>query len=339
MKKIKIDKTKWTEYDYHLPVLLNESIEYLFNDAFANDNNPVYIDGTLGGGGHANIILQKILFKRKGGIFFAFDKDKTAIERVFHILEDFINTPPPSVYLCNNSFSEAKNVLENQGIYSINGILLDLGVSSKQLDSDQKGISYRVNCPLDMRFDAEQNPNKPSASDIINTYSEEQLSAIFFKYGEEPKSYILAKEIVKSRNISPIITTFDLKSIIEANIPKLFHFKTLSRIFQAIRIEVNNELGELKDAIINIIPILKQGGRIVIISYHSLEDRIVKDIFKQYSFTPKVNKYKINELTNSIAISVPKLKILTSKPIIPSESELLQNPRSRSAKMRVAEKL
>jgi 16S rRNA (cytosine1402-N4)-methyltransferase len=329
-------QTQRAEYDYHLPVLLNESIEYLFNNNVTDNTNQIYIDGTLGGGGHAAIILQNLNF---GGKLFAFDKDTSAIERASNVLEEYINTPSPSLYLCNNSFAIAKNILAQQGIYAIDGVLFDLGVSSKQLDSEQRGISYRVNCPIDMRFDAEQNPYKPSAKDIINIYTEKQLSDIFFKYGEEPHSRFFAKKIIEARNIRPIETTYDLKTIIEEYTPKLLHFKTLSRIFQAIRIEVNNELGELENALNNIIPIIKQGGRIVVISYHSIEDGIVKNIFKKKSFTPKVNKYKTNKLTNNNTIIMPKLKILTRKPITPSKVELLFNPRSRSAKMRVAEKL
>ena len=329
-------KIQQTEYDYHLPVLLNESIKYLFNENVEDKENHIYIDGTLGGGGHAAIILQKLNF---GGKLFAFDKDKTAIKRATILFEEEIKTPTPSLYLCNSSFTFAKDVLKEHNVNSIDGILLDLGVSSKQLDTSQIGISYRINCPIDMRFD--EDTNKLSAKDILNVYPVDKLSAMFFKYGEEPKSNIIANAIVKSRKIRPIETTFDLRAIIEQCIYGSDKNKlpVLSRIFQALRIEVNNELGELKDAIVNIIPMLKIGGRIVVISYHSLEDRIVKDIFKEYSFTPKINKYKIKELSNITSNIVPKIKPVLSKPYTPEKEEIERNPRSRSAKMRVGERV
>ncbi|MCL2039128.1 MAG: 16S rRNA (cytosine(1402)-N(4))-methyltransferase RsmH [Bacteroidetes bacterium] len=332
-----INKKERTEYDYHQPVLLNESINYLFNEKFSGVPNQIYVDGTLGGGGHTAIILQKL--KTIGGKVFAFDKDTTAIAWGNNLFEEEIKTPSPSISLHNNSFTKAKDILAEQGIFDVNGIILDLGVSSKQLDSNQCGISYRFDSPIDMRFDAELNPNKPSAKDILNTYPEDKLSAIFFKYGEEPKSKIIAKEITAYRKNKPIETTLELRTIIEKCVRNPIKSPTLSRIFQAIRIEVNNELTELKDALINIIPILKSGGRIVVISYHSLEDRIVKDIFREYSFVPKENKYKIKELPNIISKRVPILKLLISKPYVPSEIEISQNPRSRSAKMRIAEKI
>ena len=333
MKKKKFEKIERAKYDYHLPVLLNESIKYLFNEKFIDDANQVYIDGTLGGGGHAAIILQKLNF---GGKLFAFDKDKSALERASTLFEEEIKSPSPRLHLCNTSFSCAKEIIKEHNINNINGIILDLGVSSKQLDSDQRGISYRINCPIDMRFDS--NENKPNAKDILNTYSVDKLSDIFFKYGEEPKSHIIAKEIVKSRNIKQIETTFELRTIIEQCVYNSNKLPILSRIFQAIRIEVNNELSELNDALINIIPILKQGGRIVVISYHSLEDKIVKDIFKKYSFAPKVNKYKIKELDNSSTNTMPNLKPITTRPYTPQKEETIANPRARSAKMRAAER-
>jgi 16S rRNA (cytosine1402-N4)-methyltransferase len=325
-----------TEYDYHLPVLLYESIKYLFNENTVSNINQTYIDGTLGGGGHAASILQKLNF---GGKLFAFDKDTSAVERATILFEEEIRTPSPSIYLCNCSFSCASEVLKEHNIDYVDGILLDLGVSSKQLDSEQIGISYRVNCPIDMRFDGDV--NKQSAKDILNSYSVEELSALFFKYGEEPKSKIIADAIAKSRNIRPIATTFDLRAIIEGCIYGSDKNKlpVLSRIFQALRIEVNNELRELQDALLSMIPLLKQGGRIVVISYHSLEDRIVKDIFKKYSFTSKINKYNFNELSNTVSNAVPILTLLTTKPYTPSKEELERNPRSRSAKMRVAERV
>jgi 16S rRNA (cytosine1402-N4)-methyltransferase len=325
-------------YDYHKPVLLKESIKFLFNENLIGNENVIdnkkriYIDGTLGGGGHASIILQKIKF---GGILFAFDKDTAAINRARSLFEEEIKAPSPSLYLCNCSFSAVKNVLKEHNIHKIDGIILDLGVSSKQLDTSQIGLSYRIDCPLDMRFDGDL--DKSTAKEILNTYPENKLSAIFFEYGEEPKSKIVADAIVRSRQIKPISTTFDLRSIIEQCIHNSNKFPVLSRIFQALRIAVNDELGELEATLLDIISMLEVGGRIVVISYHSLEDRIVKNTFKQFSYTTKKNKYKINELNNTTTNSVPKLNLLFSKPYTPSLEEIIDNPRSRSAKMRVAE--
>jgi 16S rRNA (cytosine1402-N4)-methyltransferase len=342
----KFDKTKSdrTEYDYHLPVLLNEATNYLFNEIFNKDINSIYIDGTLGGGGHAAIIMQRI---NNRGKLFAFDKDKSAIERAKNKFEEEINSSSPSLLLFNQSFSKAYSICEEMGV-SANGILLDLGVSSKQLDSEQGGISYRVNSALDMRFDSEQknnikycanNSNSTTAKEILNTMSEDELTALFRKYGEEPRSRVIARRIIEIRRVKTLETTFELRFIIEECTPKIHHFKTLSRIFQAIRIKVNNELDELNTTLNNIINVLKPGGRIVVISYHSLEDRIVKQFFKEKSLNPKKNKYAIKnkELNTNNTIIVPNLKILTPKPIIPSEYEIKSNPRARSAKMRVAE--
>ncbi|MBR3090919.1 MAG: 16S rRNA (cytosine(1402)-N(4))-methyltransferase RsmH [Bacteroidetes bacterium] len=321
----KIDKSKIVEYNYHHPVLLDESIELLIND-----KNGTYIDGTLGGGGHAKKIMQNL---NSGGNLFAFDKDINAIKHVKSLLlfEEELKQlqPAPSFVPFNTSFSKACDICKERNIKPA-GLLLDLGVSSQQLDTDQRGMSYRVDCPLDMRFGNEG----ITAQEIINTYSEEDIANILFKYGEEPRNRQIAKAIVGYRKIHSINTTFELRSIIENITSKQYHFKTLSRVFQAIRIEVNHELEELSNTLNDIIDILIPGGRIVVISYHSLEDRVVKQIFKENSATSKINKYSVAKSTN-----VTKLRIITHKPIVPSEQEILINPRARSAKMRVAEKL
>ncbi len=318
---IKIDKNLIENYEYHLPVLLEESIELLIND-----KNGTYIDGTLGGGGHAALIIQKL---NSGGNLFVFDKDINAINRAKSLFEEELKTQPtPRFVPFNTSFSEAYSICKQRGIKPA-GILLDLGVSSQQLDTDQKGISYRVNCLLDMRF----GDTGITAREILNTYSEEKIANILFSYGEEPRSKQIAKCIVETRNIHPIETTFELRNIIENITPKIYHFKTLSRVFQALRIEVNNELEELSKTLNDMIDILATGGRIVVISYHSLEDRVVKQIFKENSIKTKFNKYAVSQSNN-----VPKLKILTQKPIVPSKAEIMKNPRARSAKMRAVEK-
>jgi 16S rRNA (cytosine1402-N4)-methyltransferase len=318
--------------------------------------------------------MQKI---NSGGKLFAFDMDISAIERANIKFEEEINQLPPRIVLFNNSFSNASAICVAKNIQPV-GILLDLGVSSKQLDSEQRGISYRINSPLDMRFGAE---SELTAKDILNSKSEEELAYIFRQYGEEPKSKLIAKRIVEIRRFSTLETTFDLKKIIEDLIPPTHHFKTLSRVFQSIRIEVNRELEVLSKTLKEIINIMQTGGRIVVISYHSLEDRIVKNIFKEFSYSPKQNKYaqqenKINILSKNFdnfnnikansnnpdinailidnehnkndiqntyvktnAIIMPKIKLISEKPIIPSIEEIKRNPRARSAKMRVAEKI
>ncbi len=317
----RIDKSKLGDYDYHQPVLLNESLDFLITD-----KNGTYIDGTLGGGGHAGAIIKKI---NSGGNLLAFDKDAAAILRAKFLFEEEINSLPPRLVLFNTSFSEASSICQQRGINPA-GILLDLGVSSQQLDTDQRGISYRIDSPLDMRF----GDSGITAREILNTYSEEAIANILYTYGEEPRSRHIAKNIVQARNIKPLETTFDLRKIIEDITPSNYHFKTLSRVFQAIRIEVNQEIDVLTKTLNEIISVLTTSGRIVVISYHSLEDRVVKQIFKANARKTKINKYANND-TNS----VPNLKVITKKPIIPSEDEILCNPRARSAKMRVAEKL
>ena len=319
-RKKQVDKTQWEQYDYHLPVLLEESINYLITD-----KSGTYIDGTLGGGGHAQKIMQQL---NSGGNLFAFDKDIDAINRAKSLFEEEKHKPSPRFVPFNTSFSEAAAICRARKISPM-GILLDLGVSSQQLDTNQRGISYRVNSPLDMRFDSKG----ATAAEIINSYTEEALANIFYKYGEEPRSRKIARKIIENRQFNKINSTFELRKIVEENTPKELHFKTLSRIFQAIRIEVNQEIFELTKTLNEIIDVLGTKGRIVVISYHSLEDRVVKQIFKENSQKNKINKYSTCKANN-----VPILEILTPKPIIPSETEILRNPRARSAKMRVAEK-
>ncbi|MDR0927599.1 MAG: 16S rRNA (cytosine(1402)-N(4))-methyltransferase RsmH [Ignavibacteria bacterium] len=327
-QKAKLNKEDRQDYQYHLPVLLDEAVQFTINKKLETDQNSVIIDGTLGGGGHAAKLMQNF-----GGKLFAFDKDYNAIQQALITFEEEINTLSPRFVLFNQSFSKACSICDNRGIKPA-GILLDLGVSSKQLDTSDNGISYRVNSQLDMRFDAKSNcANNITAKDILNLWSEDELTAMFRKYGEEPKSRAIARRIVEVRRVNALNTTFDLREIIEQCTPKIHHFKTLSRIFQAIRIEVNQELTELENTLNDIINILTPGGRIVVIAYHSLEDRIVKQIFKDNSFAPKQNKY-----TDSTSKTVPKLKLLTDKPLTPSDDEIKRNPRARSAKMRVAEK-
>lgn len=303
--------------NYHVPVLLKETLKYLISDRSGQ-----YIDGTLGGGGHATEILKSL---DSGGKLLAFDKDPDAIVHNRERFKDQLQMPQPMIVLLNTGFEEASSIQELHG--NISGILLDLGVSSKQFDNAQNGMSFRFEAKLDMRF----GNAGLSALDIINNSSEKELTDILRKFGEEPFAYPIAKAILLNKN--NLETTFQLRNLIEEQVPKKLYSKSLARVFQAFRIAVNDELNVLDNAITNIVPMLKVGGRIVVISYHSLEDRIVKTLFK--SFEGKVehiNKYSDQEIKNNF-------KILTKSPILPSEEELKLNPRSRSAKLRVLERL
>lgn len=299
--------------DYHIPVLLKETLEYLIWD-----RSGLYVDGTLGGGGHAKEILASL---DSGGKLFAFDKDPDAIEYNRKKFADQLQMPQPKIVLVNMGFEEASSIEELNG--NLSGILLDLGVSSKQFDSGENGMSFRFDTKLDMRF----GNAGLSALDIINSYDEKELYILLKTLGEEPFARPIAKAIFKNK--SGIQTTFQLRNLIEEIVPKKLFSKSLARVFQAFRIAVNNELNALDITISNCVPLLKVGGVCVIISYHSLEDRIVKQKFKEFEGEVKhINKYSTEEHKNNF-------KILTKNPILPSEQELTQNPRSRSAKLRV----
>lgn len=287
-----------------------------------NRKSGIFIDGTLGGGGHAALILRKL---GSGGNLWAFDKDEHSIRHCRSKFEEELSIEPPRIVLFNKCFGEACSIVRQHGNFS--GLLLDLGVSSMQLDTDQRGLSYRVNSRLDMRF----GDSGISAEDLINNSSEEELYRILKTYGEEPRARMLAKRIVERRRSLAISTTFDLRYIIEQFVPQSLHFKTLSRVFQAFRIAVNRELEVLETTLAEALPILEVGGRIVVISYHSLEDRIVKNFFKEHSF-------KKNDEVD-ISNPVPKLKLITPKPLVPDNDEIERNPRARSAKLRVAERI
>lgn len=318
-----MNKKEKAKYDYHLPVLLKESISYLIN-------NPkgIYLDGTLGGGGHSKLILQKLL---SGGKLVAFDKDKDAIEHCRHKFANELAQDEPRLMLINESYTKACSIAED--LPYISGLLLDLGVSSKHFDSQSGGFSYRSNSLLDMRF----NPEGITAKDLLNSATEEELERIIRVFGEEPFSLKIARRIVEVRRVKALQTTFDLKEIVESIIPSSNPKDSLSRVFQAFRIAVNNELGELERVLHCILPHLEIGGRIVVISYHSLEDRIVKTCFKEHSRNKThQNKYKSNI---SLSNNMPALNILTKSPIIPSKEEQSINPRSRSAKLRAAERV
>lgn len=308
------------DYDYHLPVLKEEAVEWL-----VTDSNGIYIDGTVGGGGHAAEILRRLA---SGGKLLAFDLDKEAIDYCKEKFKEELQSGEKNrLVLINDSYSKACSIENIEG--KLKGLLLDLGVSSRQLDNKEKGFTHRENTALDLRFSQEFQP----AEALLAVAKEEEIADILRKYGEEPFARAIARRIVQIRRAVPIKTTAQLKEIIEYCVPKKILNRSLSRVFQALRIAVNNELNVLSD-ILDCIPFkLASGGRIVVISYHSLEDRIVKQAFRKYSINVKEQDNLV--LSNDM----PILKILTKKPIVPTDEEIANNPRARSAKMRVAEKL
>lgn len=296
----------------HITVLKDESINGL-----SIKEDGIYVDATLGGGGHSYEILKKIT---KGHLY-CFDKDLYAIDKAKDRLKEFSNFT-----IINSSFNNLYEELDKLGVHSIDGILFDLGLSSFQIDDDTRGFSYLVDTKLDMRMDMNQGI---SAYNLVNELSVDELTNIFRKYGEEKNAYPIAKLIVKER---PVETTAHLVSITDRiNYKQKGH--SAKRVFQALRIAVNNEVEELENVLHDAIKLLKVGGRIAVISFHSLEDRITKHTFRQYS-TDNTPKGLID-----FNAKVPPLKIINNKPITPSEAELNENTRSRSAKLRIGEKV
>ena len=298
---------------YHKPVLLKEILE-----DFVSDPKGIYVDSTFGGGGHSAGLLK--LLDGKGKVL-GFDKDKEAFEN--NTIKD------KRLELFNQNFRHIENILRLKGISKVSGILVDLGISSHQLDTPERGFSIRFNHFLDMRMNQY---SKRSAKEIINTYSEKELTRIFLEYGELRNSRKLTKKILSRRQEKEIETTFELISLFEEEVNPRERKKFLAQVFQAIRIEVNGELTALKQLLESAIKIIRKGGRIAIISYHSLEDRLVKQFFKNGRFNrdPKKDFYG--------NICLP-FKMLSKKTIIPSRQEILENPRSKSARLRIAEKI
>lgn len=306
----------------HESVLLNECIDNL-----KIKKDGIYIDGTLGGAGHSKHILAKL----EDGLLIGVDKDTNALKAAEKVLSE-VND---KFTLVHSDFSKIKNILSTLEIDKIDGILLDLGVSSHQIDTPERGFSYIHDGELDMRMNQSQTL---TAKYIVNNYSYEKLLEIFFEYGEEKFSKRIASRIVENRENKEIETTGELVDIIKGAVPVKALYEDshpAKRIFQAIRIEVNNELGIIKDTIYDAVSSLNKGGRIVIITFHSLEDRIVKHVFKDLN-TDCVCPPGMPICTCG---KEREIKIITRKPIYPSEAELENNSRSRSAKLRVAEKL
>lgn len=306
----------------HRSVLLDECIEGL-----AIRENGIYVDGTAGGGGHSFHIAQHL----KNGKLIAIDRDEAAIAAATARLSPF--SERATVYRSN--FSEVASVLDALGIDKIDGMLLDLGVSSHQLDTAERGFSYQADAPLDMRMDRR---SEKTAYTVVNTYSEEELKHILFTYGEEKFSARIAKKIVEQRAKSPIASTRELSELIKSAMPAAAReggHHPAKRSFQAIRIEVNGELDAIVPALKSAISRMNKGGRLAVITFHSLEDRIVKQTFADLAEGCKCPK----SLPICVCGNQPTVKMITKKPILPSEAELAENPRSRSAKLRIAEKL
>ncbi|MBF4691598.1 16S rRNA (cytosine(1402)-N(4))-methyltransferase RsmH [Fusibacter ferrireducens] len=304
----------------HVTVLLKETIEGLDIKP-----NGIYVDGTLGGGGHSFKILQ---FLDKGKLI-GIDQDQDALDAAEKRLSIFEGKFIPA----HSNFENIKTVLKELNIDKIDGLVLDLGVSSFQLDEAERGFSYMNDGALDMRMDQTASF---SAWDVVNTYSEKELLRTIREYGEENWAARIAKFIVEARAEKTIETTFELVDIIKKAIPARARQDgphPAKRTFQAIRIEVNNELKIIEKTIEDTVSVMKKGGRIAIITFHSLEDRIVKTTFKRLAEGCTCPK----ELPVCVCNNKPKIKVITKKPILPSEEELENNPRARSAKLRIAQ--
>jgi 16S rRNA (cytosine1402-N4)-methyltransferase len=303
----------------HYSVLLNECI-----DGLNIRPNGLYVDCTAGGGGHSYEIAKRLT---EGGHLIAIDQDADAIRAASERLSPFSNR----VTFVQNNFSEIKSILAGQ---KIDGALIDLGVSSYQLDTPERGFSYLSDAPLDMRMNTEQSF---SAYQVINNYSESELARILFDYGEERFARRIAQNIIRQREIAPIETTLQLANLVKQSIPKSNKDSghPAKRTFQAVRIEVNNELGIIENTLKDLVSSLNEGGRIAVITFHSLEDRIVKQTFATMAkgcICPP--QYPI-----CVCNHKPQLSLVSRKPILPTEKELEENSRSHSAKLRIGEKI
>ncbi len=307
-----------TAETYHVPVLLKESIDGL-------NINPdgIYVDVTFGGGGHSKEILSRL---SKKGHLYSFDQDADAEQNIKGInniekLENFT--------FVRSNFRYLKNWLRYYGVEQIDGLLGDLGVSSHHFDDEERGFSFRFDAPLDMRMNKRAGK---TAADILLQYEEEDLANMFYLYGELKNSRKIAAAIVNSRKIKPILTTKDFQSVVESLFKREREKKEMAKLFQALRIEVNQEMAALKEMLIGASEVLKPNGRLSVITYHSLEDRIVKNIMKTGNIEGKVEQDFFGKISSPF-------KLINNKVIVPSQTEQEENPRSRSAKLRIAEKI
>ncbi|WP_299707266.1 16S rRNA (cytosine(1402)-N(4))-methyltransferase RsmH [uncultured Pontibacter sp.] len=298
--------------EYHRPVMLQECI-----DALAIKPDGVYVDVTFGGGGHSKVIASKLTT----GQLYSFDQDRDAEEQSKKI-------DNPAFTFVRANFRDLKKYLRLYRVKEVDGILADLGVSSHQFNEAERGFSTRFDGPLDMRMDSDSGI---PASEVVNTYSQEQLHKIFGIYGEVKNAKTLAGVIVSQRALNPIETIGEFKQAISSCTPRGKENKYLAQVFQALRIEVNDELKALEEMLEQAAEVLKPGGRLVVMSYHSLEDRLVKNFIAKGKFFGEVEK-------DLFGNEKKPLDAVNRKPIVPSEQELLENSRSRSAKLRIAEK-
>ena len=305
----------------HYSVLLKESI-----DGLNIKDGGTYVDCTLGYAGHSKVILEK----NKKGKLFAFDEDENAVK----YSKKALSSIGDNFTIFKENFANLKETLEKENILKVDGFLFDLGFSSPQIDDAKRGFSFKLNAPLDMRMDTQ---NSLTAKDVVNTYSLEKLTEIFFKFAEEKYSKVIASAICKERKNKEIVTTFELVDIIQKAVGASYFYKNHPEreIFQAIRIEVNNELSVIEKALPDAIDMLSKGGRICVITFHSLEDRLVKQIFKKYSEVDDILKGMI-DIPDEYK---PKIKIINKKPILPTDEEINENSRSHSAKLRVVERI
>jgi 16S rRNA (cytosine1402-N4)-methyltransferase len=296
--------------EYHKPVLLEECIKGL-------DIKPtgIYVDVTFGGGGHSKLILKNL----DGGKLYAFDQDKNALQNTLN--ED-------SFKLINANFRHLKNFLRMEGVRKIDGLLADLGVSSHQFDVADRGFSIRFDGELDMRMNTS---SSLSAKQVLNEYDQQDLANILFRYGDLRNSRAISREIVKAREVEAINTTNQLVDIVSNMVPEKNRNQFLARIFQAIRIEVNDELNALEEMLFDAVDMLNEGGRLVIISYHSLEDRMIKNLMKKGNIEGVLEK-------DFFGNPIKDLKEVNRKVIVASKEQVLENIRARSAKLRIAEK-
>ena len=306
---------------YHIPVLLNESV-----DALVGNDEGTYVDTTFGGGGHSREILSRL---GENGRLFSFDQDADAEENALKKREDGIclSTDPRWTFVRSN-FRYLKNWMRYHGIDGVDGILADLGVSSHHFDDESRGFSFRFDGPLDMRMNKR---GGTTAADIVNDYEEERIADILFLYGELRQSRKIAREIVKARERGRIATTHGLLAAVENCFPREREKKDITRLFQALRIEVNHEMDALRDMLLSAQEVLNPGGRLVVITYHSLEDRMVKNIMKTGNIEGKQQQDFFGRVQTPY-------NLIVNKPIVPSAEEQEENPRSRSAKLRIAER-
>ncbi|MBF1455034.1 MAG: 16S rRNA (cytosine(1402)-N(4))-methyltransferase RsmH [Prevotella nanceiensis] len=308
-----------TAETYHIPVLLNESI-----DGLNIQPGGIYVDVTMGGGGHSHEILKRL---DANAHLYSFDQDADAEANLKQNHGDDLLNDERFTFVRSN-FRYLKNWMSYHGVEQIDGLLADLGVSSHHFDDESRGFSFRFESPLDMRMNKR---SSKTAADIVNNYAEEALADIFYLYGELKNSRKIASLLVKARQEKKIETTGDFIAVVEPLFKREREKKDLAKLFQALRIEVNGEMSALKELLTSVVDILKPGGRLSVITYHSLEDRIVKNIMKAGNIEGKIEQDFFGRINTPF-------KLINNKVIVPTDEEQEQNPRSRSAKLRIAEK-